>query len=340
MKILVTGGAGFIGSNLTSYFASKGNEMIVYDNLSREGTKYNLDWLKRLYGEKIEFVHGDIRDFELLKQYVKDVDAIVHTAAQVAVTSSIKNPREDFEINAVGTFNVLEAARQSNTDPIVIFCSTNKVYGNNVNRIPLVERKTRYEFADPRYKLGIPEDFPTDANEHTPYGSSKYAADVYVRDYSAVYGLRTVTFRMSCIYGEHQQGCSDQGWLDFMIRQAVKGEPITIYGDGKQVRDILQITDLVRAFERALGNISKTKGQVFNIGGGPKNTISILELLNFLKNEFELKVNYSFDNWRPFDQKVYISDIRKAEKEFGWSPQISKDVGIKRQYNWIVSGGR
>jgi len=221
MRILVTGGAGFIGSNLVSHFLSRGDEVIVFDNLSRKGTEKNLKWLKNI-SNKIKFIDGDIRDFDLIKQYVKDVDVIFHTAAQVAVTTSVRNPREDFEINVLGTFNVLETARQSNIDPIVIFCSTNKVYGNNVNRIPLVERKTRYEFADPKYKLGILEDFPTDANEHTPYGSSKYAADVYVRDYSAVYGLRTVTFRMSCIYGEHQQGCSDQGWLDFMIRQAVK----------------------------------------------------------------------------------------------------------------------
>jgi CDP-paratose 2-epimerase len=335
MRVLVTGGSGFIGSNLTNYFASKGNETIVYDSLSREGTKYNLDWLKRLYGEKIEFVHGDIRDFELLKQYVKDVDAIVHTAAQVAVTSSIKNPREDFEINALGTFNVLEAVRATNKDIAVIFFSTNKVYGNNVNKIPLVERETRYEFADPKYKLGIPEDFPTDANEHTPYGVSKYTADLYVRDYTSVYGLPTVTFRCSCMYGIRQFGNEDQGWVAHFVISSIFDKPLTIYGDGKQVRDVLFVEDVNRLVESALTNIRRVKGEVFNIGGGPQNTISLLELISMLERKLNKKISYSFSDWRPADQKVYISDIRKAEKLLGWKPLVKPKEGVEQLIKWV-----
>ena len=338
MKILVTGGAGFIGCNLADYFLNKKSEVIVFDNLSRKGVEKNLEWLKSNH-KKMIFVKGDIRDFDSLRAVNKNVDIIFHTAAQTAVTNSVKNPREDFEVNALGTLNVLEAARCSNSDPSVIFCSTNKVYGNNVNKITLVEKETRYEFADSKYDNGIPEEFLTDANEHTPYGCSKYASDVYIRDYSAVYGLKTVTLRMSCIFGEHQHGCSDQGWLDYMLRCAVGRKPITVYGDGKQVRDILHIADLVKAFELAVKNVAKIKGQAFNIGGGPKNTISIIELMNLLKNDFGVNVKYSFGHWRPFDQLCYISDIRKAKKEFGWEPEVSKIAGIRKQYEWIASGG-
>jgi len=335
MKILITGGAGFIGSNLASHFASKGDEIIAYDSLLREGTKYNLDWLKRLYGGKIKFVQGDIRDFDLLKQYVKDVDAIVHTAGQVAVTSSIKNPREDFEINALGTLNVLEAVRTANKDAAVIFFSTNKVYGNNVNKIPLVERKTRYEFADPKYKLGIPEDFPTDASEHTPYGVSKYVADLYVRDYATVYGLSTITFRCSCMYGIRQFGNEDQGWVAHFIISSIFDKPLTIYGDGKQVRDILFAEDVNKLVELALTNIGKVKGEVFNIGGGSQNTISLLELISMLERKLNKTISYSFSDWRPADQKVYISDIRKAEKLLGWKPLVKPEEGVERLIKWV-----
>jgi CDP-paratose 2-epimerase len=335
MKILITGGAGFVGCNLADYFLKKGSEVVVFDNLSRKGTEKNLKWLKANHKKGLSFIKGDVRNFKSLLKACKDVDAIFHTAAQVAVTTSLKNPREDFEINALGTFNVLEAARKSSSNPILIYTSSNKIYGNNVNKIRLIEKKTRYEFADKKYKNGIPEDFPTDANEHTPYGCSKYAAEIYVRDYGAIYGLRTTTFRMSCIYGLRQFGNEDQGWVAHFIISSVLNKPITIYGDGKQVRDILFIDDLARAFDLACKNVEKTKQQVYNIGGGVKNTISLLELIEFLEKLIGRKIDYRFSDWRPFDQKVYISSIDKAKKDFGWEPKISKEEGIRKLFDWV-----
>lgn len=332
-RILITGGAGFIGSNLTDHFLEKGSEVIIFDNLSRRNVEKNLDWLKEKHKKGLSFVKGDVRDYSSLQSVCKDVDVIFHTAAQVAVTTSVKNPREDFAVNVLGTFNVLEAVRNSNTNPIIIYTSTNKVYGNNVNNIPLREKETRYEFADPKFKNGIPEDFPTDANEHTPYGCSKYTGDLYMRDFHDIFGLKTIIFRMSCTYGLHQYGNEDQGWVAHFVISSFLNKPLMIYGDGKQVRDILFVDDLIRAFELSIKNIRKTNGQVFNIGGGPENTISLLELLDMLKN-FGLKLKISFDDWRPADQKVYISDIRRA-KGFGWKPQISSKEGVGRLHDWV-----
>jgi CDP-paratose 2-epimerase len=336
MRILITGGTGFIGCNLADYFLRKGNEVIVFDNLSRKGAEKNLEWLKQNHKKnRLTFVKDDIRNFTILKNICKDVEAIFHTAAQVAVTTSVKNPREDFEINALGTLNVLEAARLVNTNPSIIFFSTNKVYGNNVNKIPLVERETRYEFADEKYRFGIPEDFPTDASEHTPYGVSKYAADLYVRDYTAIYGLPTVTFRCSCMYGTRQFGNEDQGWVAHFVISSIFNKPLTIYGDGKQVRDVLYVDDVNRLVEYSLVNISKIKGEVFNIGGGPENTLSLLELISILEKYLGKKVRYTFSDWRPADQKVYISDIRKAEKMFEWRPIVKPEEGVRKLINWV-----
>jgi CDP-paratose 2-epimerase len=335
---LITGGAGFIGCNLADYFLNGRFEVKVFDNLSRKGTEKNIEWLKSNHKTGFEFIKNDIRNFDSLLEATENIDIIFHTAAQVAVTTSIENPREDFEINALGTLNVLEAARQSNSDPIIVFTSTNKVYGNNVNKIPLIEKDTRYEFADPNYKEGIPENFSTDAEEHTPYGSSKYTADIYIRDFFNIYGLKTVTFRMSCIYGTRQFGNEDQGWVSYFIISSFFNKPIVIYGDGKQVRDVLYIDDLIRSFELAYQNIKKTKGKVYNIGGGAKNTMSLLELLNMLKN-LGLNPKYKFDKWRPADQKVYISDIKKA-KEFDWAPEITPKEGVKKLLNWVKENKR
>jgi len=335
MRILITGGCGFIGCNLADYFLRKGSEVIVYDNLSRSGTNKNKKWLEDNHKKNLTFIQCDIRDFEGLKDATKDIDTVFHTAAQVAVTTAVKNPKDDFEINALGTFNVLESIRLSNTDPVLVYTSTNKVYGNNVNGIPILEKETRYEFADSNFANGIPETFSTDANEHTPYGSSKYTADLYTRDYYAIYGLRTITFRMSCIYGLRQFGNEEQGWVVHFIISKILGKLITIYGDGKQVRDILFIDDLVNAVESATREINTTKGQAYNIGGGINNSISLRELVSLLGKMGNNKIDCTFDKWRPFDQKVYISDIRKAEKDFDWSPKIDKQSGINILSNWV-----
>jgi CDP-paratose 2-epimerase len=336
MKILVTGGAGFVGSHVAEYYAEKGYEVIVFDNLSR--TKilekvvgdplYNWNYLKKY--KNIKTINGDIRNFEQVKKAAKDVDAIVHTAAQVAVTTSITNPRLDFEINALGTFNVLEAARLA--DACVIFTSTNKVYGENVNKIPIIEKETRYEYADPKFREGIPETFPIDLCGHTPYGCSKLAADIYVQDYAHTYGLKTGVFRMSCIYGERQFGVEDQGWVSWFVIATLTGKPITIYGNGKQVRDILYVEDLVRAFDKFIN--SNLKHEVFNIGGGPQNALSLLELLELLKKETGSVPKVTYAEWRTMDQKVYISNINKVKTLLHWEPMVHSAEGVRRLINW------
>ena len=336
MKILVTGGAGFIGTHVAEYFSKKGYEVIALDNLKRGeilgkniSLEYNVKFLKTL--NNVEFIKGDIRDFTLLKDVCKDVDVIIHTAAQVAVTTSLVNPREDFEINVVGTFNVLEAARLS--DAAVIYCSTNKVYGDNVNKIPIVEKEKRYEFADVRYKNGVPEDFPVDLCEHTPYGCSKLAGDIYTQDYGYVYGLKTGVFRMSCIYGERQFGVEDQGWVAWFTIATLLNKPITIYGNGKQVRDILYVKDLVRAFDLFLE--SNLKHEVFNIGGGINNTLSLLELLDLLEKLTGKRTTIKYNNWRPSDQKVYISNISKICELLKWMPEVNPKEGIRKLVEWV-----
>jgi CDP-paratose 2-epimerase len=339
MKILVTGGAGFIGSHVAEYYAKKREEVIVLDNLSRVETLgktvgdpyYNWNYLKQY--RNVKLVGGDIRNFEQVKEVAKDIDAIIHVAAQVAVTTSIANPRIDFEINTLGTFNVLEAARLE--DASLIFTSTNKVYGENVNKIPVVEKETRYEYADLNFKEGIPETFPIDLTGHSPYGCSKLAADIYIQDYAHTYGLKTGVFRMSCIYGERQFGVEDQGWVSWLTIATLTGKPITIYGDGKQVRDVLYVSDLIEAFDEFLS--SKLKHEVFNIGGGPKNTLSLLELLEMLKWMNGLNPKISFAGWRPADQKVYVSNINKAKTLLNWEPKTSPKDGVKRLINWILS---
>jgi len=338
MKVLVTGGAGFVGSHVAEYYARKGYEVVVFDNLSRaellgheKNMVYNWNYLKRY--ENIELIKGDIRDFEKLKDAAKNADAIIHTAAQTAVTTSLRNPRTDFEINAVGTFNVLEAARLSENNPCVVYCSTNKVYGNNVNKIAVIEKEKRYEFADERYKNGIPEDFPTDLCEHTPYGCSKFAGDVYVQDYAHTYGLKTGVFRMSCIYGERQFGVEDQGWVAWFAIATLLDKPITIYGDGKQVRDVLYVKDLIEAFDAFIE--SNLRQEVFNIGGGVENTLSLIELLDMLEELTGKRTRIRYDNWRPSDQKVYISDISKAREKLKWMPKMNPREGVKKLLSWI-----
>ena len=337
VKILVTGGLGFIGSHIAEHYARKGDEVVVFDNLSRTkvlGKKvgdalYNYKYLKNY--PSIEFIRGDIRHFEEIKKASTGVNVIFHTAAQVAVTTSLINPRIDFEVNALGTFNVLEVARLN--DASLIFTSTNKVYGENVNKLRVVEKKTRYEFADPEYRRGIPETFPIDLTGHSPYGCSKLAADIYVQDYAHTYGLKTGVFRMSCIYGERQMGCEDQGWVAWFVIATLTDKPITIYGDGKQVRDVLHVSDLIEAFNKFI--CSNLKHEVFNIGGGPKNTLSLIELLDILQDLIGKRPKVLYAPWRPADQKVYISDVSRLAEKLGWQPKIAPRDGISRLIRWV-----
>lgn len=329
MKTIITGGAGFVGSNLAAILSSDGHEVTIVDNLSRKGTEKNLAWLETNH-PSISFIRGDVRDFSLLCEVVKGADLVCHLAAQVAVTTSVCEPLADFAINAHGTLNLLEAVRQSNNQPLVIFTSTNKVYGG-MEDICVREGDQRYEFVD--RGEGISENRILDF--HSPYGCSKGAADQYVRDYWRIYGIPTVVFRMSCIYGPRQFGNEDQGWVAHFIISHVLGRPLNIYGNGKQVRDILFVEDLARAFIAAYKNREKIAGSIYNIGGGPDNTFSLLELLDLLNTISPSSTTVSFADWRPGDQPMYVSDIRKAKAELGWSPQVSKVDGIHRLVDWV-----
>lgn len=332
MRYLVTGGAGFVGSNLVYQLLEEGNQVTVLDNLSREHSRKNLNWLSQSFSsKKLTIVENDVTDPLVVEKHIKDVDIIYHLAGQVAVTTSVKNPVDDFETNTYGTLNVIEAARKSLKDPIVIFTSTNKVYG------PMEHLKTMLKNERYDYELdiqGIVEDTPLDF--YSPYGCSKGAADQYVHDYHRIYGLKTVVFRMSCIYGPRQFGTEDQGWVAHFIILAVLGHLLAIYGDGRQVRDILYINDLIKAFEMATDNIDKAAGKVYNIGGGRENTLSLLELIELIEEKIGNKLEVRFDDWRPGDQKVYISNSERAKKDFGWEPKVNKSEGLDRLFNWIV----
>lgn len=330
-SMLITGGAGFIGVNSARYFAGKGWNVTVLDNLSRRGTESNLAWLRQ-YTE-IGFIRADIRESDKLQKALAQVqpDAILHLAAQVAVTNSVKDPREDFEINALGTFNVLEAVRQQSPNSFLINASTNKVYGK-MEDVAVVERNGRYEYCD--LVDGCKESQQLDF--HSPYGCSKGVADQYVIDYSRIYGLKTTTFRQSCIYGTRQFGIEDQGWVAWFTIAHVLDKPITIYGDGKQIRDVLHVSDLCRAYEAAIENQQAAIGQAFNVGGGPQNTLSLLELLAFLKKFIGKQTRMSWDSWRPGDQPVFVCNITKARERLGWQPQISVEKGVAELAGWVA----
>jgi CDP-paratose 2-epimerase len=284
--------------------------------------------------KEVRLVEGDVRDAALVRRLSRGQDAVLHAAAQTAVTTSVVDPREDFENNVLGAFNVLEGARLSPSRPAVLFCSTNKVYGENVNAVPLREGRTRYAFRAP-YTRGIPESFPVDHCEHTPYGCSKLAGDLYMQDYARLYGLRVGVFRMSCVYGTRQFGLEDQGWLAWFTIAARARRPLTVFGDGKQVRDVLFVTDLVRAYEAFLE--SGLAHGVFNMGGGPANTLSLLELLAHLERRLGRRVPFRRAGWRPSDQKVYVSDIRKAERVLRWRPRVVPSEGVDALDDWVGS---
>jgi CDP-paratose 2-epimerase len=329
MNILITGGAGFIGTHLASHFLGRGDRVAIFDNLSRHGSAKNLQWLQEKF-PAIEFIRGDVREAAEIARAAQGREAVFHLAAQVAVTTSVTNPREDFEINAIGTFNVLEAARASGLNPIVIYSSTNKVYGG-MEEAKVAEEPTRYRLAD--LPQGVAESWPLDF--HSPYGCSKGSGDQYVRDYARIYGLPTVVFRQSAIYGERQFGVEDQGWLAHFVISATLGRPINIYGDGKQVRDMLYVGDLVRAFERAVERIAEVRGRVYNIGGGPGFTLTIWsETGPMLEALCGRKLDVRYGNWRPGDQKIYVSDIRKAMRDLDWKPEVAPKEGLSRLWQW------
>lgn len=329
-KVLITGGAGFIGSNYAAHLLQSGHEVTIFDNLSRRGAASNLEWLQECYKGDFEFVCADVRDPDALMVAVDGQDAVFHLAAQVAVTSSMTHPRVDFEINAHGTFNVLEAARLSGRQPLVVYASTNKVYGG-MEHVRVVEADTRWEYAD--MPLGLPETQPLDF--HSPYGCSKGAGDQYVRDYARIYGLPTVVFRQSCVYGRRQFGIEDQGWLAHFVIATVLGQPIKIYGDGKQVRDMLWVDDLLAIFDLALQHPEKVAGKVFNIGGGPDFTLAIWhEVQPYLSKLSGRDLEANYYDWRPGDQKVYVSDIRAA-REFGWQPKVDPQTGLRWLWSWV-----
>jgi CDP-paratose 2-epimerase len=336
MKTFITGGVGFIGCNMAARFLKRGDQVTIYDNLSRPRTANNLSWLKQQFSDdRLCFVQGDVRDFDKLTQAVSAAkpDLLVHLASQVAVTTSVKNPREDFEINALGTFNVLEAARAQSTPPAVFFASTNKVYGG-MEDVGVVQDQTRYRYRD--LPLGVSEQQPLDF--HSPYGCSKGTGDQYVRDYSRIYGMRTVVFRQSCIYGERQFGVEDQGWVAHFIIAAAMNRSINIYGDGKQVRDLLYVQDLINAYDAAWNHLDIASGQVFNVGGGVANTLSIwTEFGALLEQLAGRKISIKRGDWRPGDQPVFISDNSKAKRVLGWEPLTSVNEGVRKLWDWVTS---
>ncbi len=338
MRVLVTGGAGLVGSHTAEYYAKKGDEVIVLDNLMRsslfgydkESVEFNWNYLAQL--DNIKRIKGDIREEkDVMKSLGDGVDVVIHTAGQPGVPLSTKIPREDFSINAYGTLNVLECTRQVSPKATFIYCSTNKIYGENVDSIPLEEKETRYTY---KSKKGVSEALSVDLTGHTPYGASKYTGDIYTQEYGHIYGMKTAVFRMSCIYGIRQFGFEDQGWVAWFVIANLTGQPIVIYGNGKQVRDLLYVEDLVEAYDRFIND--NVTHDVFNIGGGPRNTTSLLEFISLIEQKTGIKFRkVEHKEWRPSDQKVYISDISKVSKALDWKPKLSPEKGLEKLIEWV-----
>jgi CDP-paratose 2-epimerase len=330
---LVTGGAGFIGTNVAHRLLADGRTVIILDNLSRPGVDRNLRWLCDLHGNRVRVEIGDIRDPRAVRRAVKDASEVFHFAAQVAVTTSLTDPVDDFEVNARGTLMLLEAMRARPHPPSIVFTSTNKVYGD-LEDLELEVERTRYVPADPLVRWhGVGESRPV--SFHSPYGCSKGTADQYVLDYARTFRVPGAVFRMSCIYGPHQCGTEDQGWVAHFLINAIEGKPITVYGDGMQVRDILFVDDLVDAFLRAQAHMPRISGQAFNIGGGPQNTTSLVELLDCIEDLHGERPDVEFDGWRAADQRYYVSDTRRFRDATGWQPKTTVAEGIDTLYRWL-----
>lgn len=332
--VVVTGGSGFVGSNVVNRLASMGQRVIVFDNLSRPGVSENLEWLTALHPDLVEVEVGDVRDGSALRNVIRHASHVYHFAAQVAVTTSLEDPVVDFEVNARGTLNVLEAIRAASGNPTLLFTSTNKVYGD-LSDVPLVDTTRRYEPEDRSLcRNGIGEDRPV--SFHSPYGCSKGAADQYVIDYARCYGLPTVVFRMSCIYGPRQFGTEDQGWVAHFLIRALEEEEIVIYGDGRQVRDVLFVEDLVDAMFAAVHDIDSISGSAFNIGGGPEFSVSLLDVLQKIEQITGKAIQVEFGDWRTGDQRYYVSDTRRFQKATGWAPSVAPEEGIERLWRWLA----
>jgi CDP-paratose 2-epimerase len=332
---LITGGAGFIGSNLAQRLLSMGERVLLLDNLSRPNVSWNAAWLRNCFDSRAELHVADILDESAVRECVSQAEFVFHFAAQVAVTSSLTDPLHDFDVNARGTLNVLEAVRSSPRRPAVFFTSTNKVYGELGGLgLSLGEHGYQPIAADIR-QHGVREDAPLDF--HSPYGCSKGCADQYVRDYARCFGVPAVVFRMSCIYGPRQFGTEDQGWVAHFLLRALRGEPITVYGDGHQTRDLLYVGDLVEAFLTARARLDVCSGQAFNIGGGPKNCASVLVVLQRAGALTRSDLALSFDAWRTGDQRYYVSDVRKFSRLTGWQPRVSLPSGLVQLGDWLRS---
>jgi CDP-paratose 2-epimerase len=330
-RLLITGGAGFVGCNAARYFGARNWNVTVLDNLSRQGTDKNLHWLRD--GTTFDFEHVDVRDRVAVDRVLTAgrFDAVIHLAAQVAVTTSVTDPAMDFAVNAIGTFNVLDSIRLHCPEAVFIFASTNKVYGKIANAQSEL-RGSRYEYVNRPY--GISETEPLDFL--SPYGCSKGAADQYALDFARIYQIPATSFRQSCIYGPRQFGVEDQGWVAWFAIASLLKRPITIFGDGKQVRDVLHVEDLLRAYEAAIRAPEKVTAEAFNVGGGPERVLSLIDLIDMLQRQLRRDIPVKWDNWRPGDQQVYISDIRKLQSALCWKPEVSVTTGITQLIEWVA----
>lgn len=332
--VLITGGAGFIGTNLATRLLESGRRVVIFDNLSRPGVEANAHWLWHRFGDRVAIEIGDVRDAGRVRGLVANASQVFHFAAQVAVTSSLVDPRDDFETNLGGTLNVLEAMRVMETPPSLVFTSTNKVYGA-LDDIALDRGGDRYAPRDGALRdAGVDEARPLDF--HSPYGCSKGGADQYVLDYARSFGLPAALFRMSCIYGPHQCGNEDQGWVAHFLRCALRREPITIYGDGRQVRDILFVTDLADAFVRCQARMHELAGRAFNMGGGPSNALSLREVIGTIASLTGRAPQLEYGPWRVGDQRWYVSDTQAFRRATGWAPAVDAQEGIARLHEWLA----
>jgi len=332
--VLITGGAGFVATNVAHRLLSSGRPVVLFDNLSRPGVIANVNWLRSVHGSLVRFQAGDIRDAEAVRRVVAGASQIYHFAAQVAVTTSLVDPFLDFETNARGTLNLLEAVRATEHRPSVLFTSTNKVYGD-LEDVGLRSAGTRYVPADEQLRVhGVSE--ARCLEFHSPYGCSKGVAEQYVLDYARTFGLNTVVFRMSCIYGPHQFGTEDQGWVAHFLIAAMRELPLTIYGDGLQVRDILFVEDLVDAMLLAQEHVEQLSGEAFNIGGGPANTISLIELMRLIGELRGVTPAAAMEPWRTADQRYYVSDSSKFREATGWRPRVGVTEGVSRLHDWLT----